>query len=134
MAIIEDDTWHVTLVGRFGAYPPPDEASFFAFAKSLHTPRLYYLIKDAERVSDITYYRFPTSVLRHYERLATLPEGFVVLGDAIGSFSPVYGQGMSFADHGLAARGGRPCLLHGDCPMATNTIRRAPPQGAGTTR
>jgi 2-polyprenyl-6-methoxyphenol hydroxylase-like FAD-dependent oxidoreductase len=97
MEIIEHQMWHVTLVGRFGDYPRHDAAGFLAFAKALHTPKLYDLIKDAERVADITCYRFPTSVQRHYERLTTFPERFVVLGDAISSFNPVYGQGMSSA-------------------------------------
>ena len=94
---IENDTWMVSLAGRFGQYPPTDEAGFFEFAKSLPTKRFYELLKDAERISDITHHRFPTSVQRHYERLAAFPERFVVLGDAISSFNPVYGQGMSSA-------------------------------------
>ena len=59
MEIIEHQTWHVTLMGRFGDYPPHDAAGFLAFAQALHTPKLYDLIKDAERVADITAYRFP---------------------------------------------------------------------------
>jgi flavin-dependent dehydrogenase len=97
LEIIEERTWHVTLMGRFGNYPPRDAAGFMAFAKALHTPKLYNLIKDAERVADITAYRFPTSLRHHYERLTTVPEGLVVLGDAISSVNPFYGQGMSAA-------------------------------------
>jgi flavin-dependent dehydrogenase len=97
MEIIEHRTWHVTLAGRFGEYPPHDPEGFLAFAQALYTPKLYDLIKDAERVADITPYRFPSSVQRHYKRLTTFPERLIVLGDAMSSFNPVYGQGMSSA-------------------------------------
>jgi 2-polyprenyl-6-methoxyphenol hydroxylase-like FAD-dependent oxidoreductase len=87
----------LTLGGRFGDYPPTDDDGFLAFAKSLHTPKLYEIVKDAERVSEFTHHRFPSSLPRHYERLMDFPEGFVVLGDALASFNPVYAQGMSSA-------------------------------------
>lgn len=94
---IEEDVWHLSLAGRFGDYPPTDEAGFMAFARSLPSPALYEMIKDAERITEITHHRFPTSIQRHYERMPSFPEGFLILGDAICSFNPVYGQGMTSA-------------------------------------
>jgi hypothetical protein len=97
ISTIENDLWQVSLAGRFGDYPPSDHDGFFAFARDLPSSGLYERIKDAEQVTDFYQHRFPSSVQRHYERLAAFPERFVVLGDAICSFNPVYGQGMSSA-------------------------------------
>lgn len=40
-------------------------------------------------------FRGTANRLWHYERMSRWPERFVVLGDAVCAFNPIYGQGMS---------------------------------------
>jgi 2-polyprenyl-6-methoxyphenol hydroxylase-like FAD-dependent oxidoreductase len=96
VAAIENERLLVSLIGRF-VYPPTDDQGFFDFARSLHSPFICQLIQETERLTDIAHHRFPTSVQRHYERMPSFPEGFLILGDALCCFNPVYGQGMSAA-------------------------------------
>ncbi len=96
LAVMEGNRWVLSLYGFNQDYPPTDEVGFLEFARTLSNPALYQAVKDAKPVSPIYSFRNTENRLRHYEKLK-LPEGLVVMGDAVFAFNPFYGQGMSAA-------------------------------------
>jgi 2-polyprenyl-6-methoxyphenol hydroxylase-like FAD-dependent oxidoreductase len=108
---MESGRWLVTLAGTAKDYPPTNEAAFLEFARSLPTPDLYEAISQAEPSGPISGYQRTENQWRHYERLAGWPRGFIVFGDAVCAFNPVYAQGMSAAALGAEVLDN--WLLHG---------------------
>lgn len=94
---IENDQWMVAMMGAAGHHPPTDDDGFAAFTRSLRHQVIADVLTAAEPVTPICGYRGTANRLWHYERLRRWPERFVVLGDAVCAFNPVYGQGMSTA-------------------------------------
>jgi 2-polyprenyl-6-methoxyphenol hydroxylase-like FAD-dependent oxidoreductase len=93
----EDDLWLVTLSGCARDFPPDDEAGFLDFARSLAFPQIGEALPHAEPVTPIRMWRNTVNRMRHFEDMEQWPQSFVCLGDAVCSFNPVYGQGMTVA-------------------------------------
>jgi 2-polyprenyl-6-methoxyphenol hydroxylase-like FAD-dependent oxidoreductase len=93
----ERDRWLITLTGCAGDVPPTDDDGFLAFARTLAFPQIGEVIPKSEPTTEIQAWRRTLNQWRHFERLPTWPEGFVATADAVCSFNPVYGQGMTVA-------------------------------------
>lgn len=124
MVAYERDTWMLAISrpSEHGS-PPADFTEMLQVAEQLLPAEISAAVRTATCIGETSVSRNTAGVWRRYDQMPHLPAGLLILGDALCSFNPLHGQGMTMA--ALQALALRDCLRAGDTEVPRRFHRAA---------
>ncbi len=121
MLFYEDGNWGLTTFGTGHVAPPQNFAEMCTLADELLPPHLSAAVRSGEPLGEVAFHKYPTSRWRRYDELKRFPAGIIPFGDAVVSFNPTYGQGMTMTS--IQAKNLRAVLASGNPDIAGELAR-----------
>jgi 2-polyprenyl-6-methoxyphenol hydroxylase-like FAD-dependent oxidoreductase len=122
MLLYEDGNWGVTTFGTGRVEPPRDFAEICALADEILPAHVSAALRKGKPLGDMAFHKYPTSRWRRYDKMDRFPTGIIPFGDAVASFNPTFGQGMTMTS--IQAGNLREVLRSGH-PDIARTLSRA---------
>lgn len=95
MLYYEDGTWGLTTFGVAKVPAPTDFNEMRELAEELLPAHIGAALYQAHPLGDVALHKYPTSRWRRFDELDPYPRGILPFGDAVASFNPTFGQGMT---------------------------------------
>jgi 2-polyprenyl-6-methoxyphenol hydroxylase-like FAD-dependent oxidoreductase len=121
MLCYEDGTWGLTTFGVGKVEPPQNFSEMCNLADEILPPHVSAAVRQGEPIGEVAFHKYPASRWRRYDKLDRFPKGIIPFGDAVVSFNPTYGQGMTMTS--LQAGNLRGALRSGDADLAARLAK-----------
>jgi 2-polyprenyl-6-methoxyphenol hydroxylase-like FAD-dependent oxidoreductase len=95
----ENDTWTLTVATQANEHPTPPKTltEMLTLAEEFVPAHVRPVLRQAQPLTDVAVYRYPGCTWHRYDRCERLPEGLLVIGDALCRLNPIFGQGITMA-------------------------------------